>query len=247
MRIVITNRGRDEIFSDQRRKRPYRSMLPPIRGSRKPTYKTEAGTQTLSLNNVKHIKLRLKKLEIPYKMEDKYIADNTSGTHARIISNISSTITDSSLPQYKTEFSLEELISQKKPKDESFLNNKKLNLSKEINIENSSLINYLTSPGNINMNYLSRISKYNDNQMNKLDKVCQRYYYNEELSNLMNNIIKQKLGWETRKDAENYRKRLVQMNNVLQKSKIVYNQLKKKEEEYKKQREEYLKDKLSSK
>lgn len=251
MRIVVTKTGKVEISSFSTPKRYL--LLPPLsihekRKENLPTPQTPTA-QPKAKNDgsprfikLKQIKVQQKKLNIPSSMELLYSKDNSKNY---IISDISSTLSESNLPTYQKDFPLKTILSPINIEEEEKNNEKnerkkdRINYHKEINIENSNLINYLSENKKITPSFLTKISHSNDEQLFKLNKICQKHLHNEEVRSVMKNVIKKKVQWEYVKDSDYYKKGLMRMKNVLQNYNSVYKKLQKKENDYFSHRQNY--------
>ena len=106
------------------------------------------------------------------------------------------------------------------------------NYKKEIRIENANLINYLSENKKINSSFLTKISHSNEEQLFKLNKICQKHLHNEEVESVMKNVIRKKVEWEYVKDSDFYKKGLQKMKRVLNNYHNVYQELQKKEDRF---------------
>lgn len=184
---------------------------------------TTNGLRSPSSRNLKLIKLRNKKLFIPSVMQDKY-SDVTLNQLPLIINNISTSLTEASLPSIKHEYKLNEiLISKPSLKD--------INLNKGIKFENVNLISYLNQ-NKPNNNFLKKITKLNDDKLYKLNKIVQKYNHQEEVGNVMKSVIKKKVLWSVIRDSEYYKANLNQMKKSLHCYEHIYSKLKQKKEDY---------------
>lgn len=247
MRIVVTKTGKVEISSFSTPKNHL--ILPPLSTNEKrkdnlpfsqtPTYQPITKIERFP-QFIKQIKIQPKKLNIPSSMEILYSKENSKNY---IINDISSTLSESNLPTYQKEFPLKSILSPINIKEEE--NKKKerkkdrINYHKEINVENANLINYLSENKKITNSFLTKISHLNDEQLYKLNKICQKHIHNEEVRSVMKNVIKKKVQWEYVKDSDYYKKGLMRMKNDLLNYKSVYKKLQKKEDDYFSHRQNY--------
>ena len=236
MRIVVTKKGKVEFSGISS---PNRILqLPPIynqpQRAESPVTKLPTPSSNHSIeepqkpNQIKEIKLKQKKLMIPSSMEERYSKDEEKNY---IINEISSTLSDSNLPVYQKEFPLCNILSPININD-SQKGKKKINYKKEIRIENANLINYLSENKKINSPFLTKISNSNEEQLFKLNKICQKHLHNEEVESVMKNVIRKKVEWEYVKDSDFYKKGLQRMKRVLNNYHNVYQELQKKEDRF---------------
>ena len=236
MRIVVTKKGKVEFSGISSPN--HILQLPPINNQPKRAESPMTKLPTPSSNHsieepqkpshIKEIKLKQKKLMIPSSMEERYSKDEEKNY---IINEISSTLSDSNLPVYKKEFPLCNILSPININDHQ-KGKKKINYKKEIRIENANLINYLSENKKINSSFLTKISHSNEEQLFKLNKICQKHLHNEEVESVMKNVIRKKVEWEYVKDSDFYKKGLQRMKRVLNNYHNVYQELQKKEDRF---------------
>jgi len=98
------------------------------------------------------------------------------------------------------------------------------NIYSEIPISNRNLITYLNEDTNISNKYVEKLSKYNDERLRKLNKICQKAFYYKDQMDIINNYAKKKLKDETIQISEIYKNKLEEMKDELDKyKKIVQN------------------------
>ena len=165
--------------------------------------------------NIKSIKICNKKLNIPSIMLDKYNENKvltTNNNNSEEVSSLNNSTdgsnnendyADSLLTSSNNHLCLKDIL---KTKNKYNVNTRYL--QKQINVEDSSLIDYLGSDRNINPFFVKKISDSNDNQLNKLDKICQVYFNKEEKDNKSQNQIKNKVRSEYKKDKQFFSKNL---------------------------------------
>ena len=105
-------------------------------------------------------------------------------------------------------------------------NKEKINdnlLNKEVS--GSSLINYLQSDKTIYPSFVEKINKADNEQLFKLNKICQKYFHNELENDSMKSNIKNKIKMEYSKDSEIFRNRLRNMSIDLKGIEKKYNKL----------------------
>lgn len=162
------------------------------------------------MQDIKYIKLHPTKLHMPSNMEMNYEAKDNKATNSIIKQSINDTQTNSSESSF---IKLGDVLQR---------NNKakapKTILKKKINGSDSHLIHYLSSQKELSPNYLYKINKSDDNQLFKLDKICQIYFHNQKAGKIMNEIIQKKVKWGYRKEAEDCKKFLSNMNDNLKNS-----------------------------
>ena len=242
MRIIITKKGEILIKEDiPTLKLPYINQN---------NYKKSSSNNNISIINknensifsnleknnekisYKEFKLSPKVLNIPINMEERYYEqryeENNDENYNNNSNIINTSINNSSLLSSKKDYSLKEILSEENK--ERFKN--KINFNKKVNIEEVNLINYLKSNRPISPRLIKKISNSNGEELNKLDKICQKHYYLESNRVLMNDIIKKKVNWRYQKESEFYKNNLKNMYNSLDNINNLYKKLKKKEESY---------------
>ena len=176
--------------------------------------------------NYKEIKLSPNNLNLPINMEEKYY-DQKFDEEYNNNSNVIETSFNNSTT-LKKNYYLKEILSEQNQK--RFIN--KINFNKKVNFEDVNLINYLKSNRPISPRLIKKISNSNEEELNKLDKICQKHYHNESNRVLMNDIIKKKVRWRYQKESEQYKNNLKNMFISLDNYNNLYKKLKEKEENY---------------
>ena len=237
MRIIITKKGEILIKENSPQLK-----LPIINNNRKKYYLKNNISQlnknesqifpTLNKEkvNYKEIKLSTNNLNLPINMEEKYY-DNKNEDYIEENNNNNSNIINTSFnnsPSIKKNYYLKEILSEQNQK--RFIN--KINFNKKVNFEDVNLINYLKSNRPISPRLIKKISNSNEEELNKLDKICQKHYHNESNRVLMNDIIKKKVRWRYQKESEQYKNNLKNMFISLDNYNNLYKKLKEKEENY---------------
>ena len=198
-------------------------------------------TNSNNFENVfKKIKINPKKLNIPLAMLDKYSKDFFGKSENDIFKKVDESKinnTENSLTLDKNKFySLREILLPKNQKniDESFLD-KKINSN-----GGESIINYLQSDKDISRSLIEKINKSNNEQLYKLDKVCQKYFNDEKLKFSLDNEIKQKIKKEYELDSIYCKNNLNDMNVNLKNYNTIYRRLRLKKENYENFKNLYL-------
>ena len=176
--------------------------------------------------NYKEIKLSTNELNIPINMEEKYYDQKYDDEYNNNSNIIETSFNNSS--SLKKNYYLKEILSEQNQK--RFIN--KINFNKKVNFEDVNLINYLKSNRPISPRLIKKISNSNEEELNKLDKICQKHYHNESNRVLMNDIIKKKVRWRYQKESEQYKNNLKNMFISLDNYNNLYKKLKEKEENY---------------
>ena len=176
--------------------------------------------------NYKEIKLSPNNLNLPINMEEKYY-DQKFDEEYNNNSNVIETSFNNSTT-LKKNYYLKEILSEQNQK--RFIN--KINFNKKVNFKDVNLINYLKSNRPISPRLIKKISNSNEEELNKLDKICQKHYHNESNRVLMNDIIKKKVRWRYQKESEQYKNNLKNMFISLDNYNNLYKKLKEKEENY---------------
>ena len=176
--------------------------------------------------NYKEIKLSPNNLNLPINMEEKYYDQKNDEEYNNNSNIIETSFNNSST--LKKNYYLKEILSEQNQK--RFIN--KINFNKKVNFEDVNLINYLKSNRPISPRLIKKVSNSNEEELNKLDKICQKHYHNESNRVLMNDIIKKKVRWRYQKESEQYKNNLKNMFISLDNYNNLYKKLKEKEENY---------------
>jgi hypothetical protein len=176
--------------------------------------------------NYKEIKLSPNNLNLPINMEEKYYDQKYDEEYNNNSNIIETSFNNSST--LKKNYYLKEILSEQNQK--RFIN--KINFNKKVNFEDVNLINYLKSNRPISPRLIKKVSNSNEEELNKLDKICQKHYHNESNRVLMNDIIKKKVRWRYQKESEQYKNNLKNMFISLDNYNNLYKKLKEKEESY---------------
>ena len=191
-------------------------------------------------NSFKKIKINPKKLNIPVVMMDKYSKDSMAKYKNNLFnssdeSKINNTEANLTLDKNKY-YSLREILQPKNQK-----NIGDIFLDKKINSNGGeSIINYLQSDKDISPSLIEKINKSNDEQLYKLDKVCQKYFNDEKIKNSLDNEIKLKIKKEYELDSIYYKNNLNDMNVNLKNYNTIYKRLRLKKENYENFKSLYL-------
>jgi hypothetical protein len=193
----------------------------------------------------KKIQLFPKKLNIPVVMLDKYTKKEMMEKMNNIeddknvdneILKISNTENDNTSLDKDKMYSLRELLIPKNKKnvDDSFLD-------KKINVNGGeSIINYLKMDKTISPSLIEKINKSNNEQLFKLDKICQKYFNDEKVKSNMDIEIKQKIKDEYEQDSIFCRNNLSDMNQNLKSYNNIYKRLRLKKDNYENYKNIYL-------
>ena len=95
------------------------------------------------------------------------------------------------------------------------------NSSFEINTLNRNLIMYLNTDETISNSYIAKLNKYNKEKLKKLNKICQNEFYYRDQEKIINKYIKNKLKRDVIQIVDNYKEKLDEMKNDLDKSREV--------------------------
>lgn len=96
-----------------------------------------------------------------------------------------------------------------------------LNSNKEIKVQNRNLIEYLNTDSTISDQYLSKLAKYDEERLSKLNKICQKAFHYREQEGIIRNIIHQKIKGELNSESEYCKNKLKEMKSDLDQ----YNQI----------------------
>jgi hypothetical protein len=193
----------------------------------------------------KKVKITQKKLNIPVSMLDKYskvvIKSNKNENSDSDVFNsneelkVNNTESNALLEKDKY-YSLREILQPKNQKniDKSYLD-------KKINSNGSeSIISYLQMDKDISPSLIVKINKSSDDQLYKLDKVCQKYFNDEKLKTILDNEIKEKIKKEYEQDSIYCKNNLNNMSLSLKNYNNVYKRLRLKKENYDNYKNLYL-------
>lgn len=193
----------------------------------------------------KKIKVSPKKLNIPVVMLDKYskeemmekMENNEDDKNAdnEVLKILNTENNTTPLDKDKM-YSLRELLIPKNKKnvDDSFLD-KKINLN-----GGESIINYLKMDKTISPSLIEKINKSNNEQLFKLDKICQKYFNDEKAKSNMDIEIKQKIKDEYEQDSIFCRNNLSNMGQNLKSYNNIYKRLRLKKDNYENYKNMYL-------
>ena len=95
-------------------------------------------------------------------------------------------------------------------------------LKKEINKSDTNLINYLKLDKYIQPSFVKKINNANNEKLFKLDKICQKYFHDEEEVIILKNNIQHNIKKGFSKDAEFCKNELKNMNNALKGIENIY-------------------------
>ena len=180
----------------------------------------------------KIININRSKISMPLELKKIYEQEDPKNANDSLINKSE---TDACLSPQKG-LALREILKTK--------NKEKINenlLNKEIS--GSSLINYLQSEKTIYPSFVVKINKANNEQLFKLNKICQKYFHNELENVSMKSNIKNKIKLEYSKDSEIFRDRLKNMNEDLKEIESTFNNLKYKKDILLDKRISYLRNK----
>jgi hypothetical protein len=152
------------------------------------------------------------------------------------ILKISNTENDNTSLDKDKMYSLRELLTPKNKKnvDDSFLD-------KKINVNGGeSIINYLKMDKTISPSLIEKINKSNNEQLFKLDKICQKYFNDEKMKSNMDIEIKQKIKDEYEQDSIFCRNNLSNMGQNLKSYNNIYKRLRLKKDNYENYKNLYL-------
>ena len=202
---------------------------------------------TLNTNNsgsaFRKIKLNPKKLNIPVVIFDQYskgLNDKNNNNNLDSSNNneelkINDTKKNLILDKNKM-YSLREILLPKNQKNvDEFLLDKKINSN-----GGESIINYLQMDKDISPSLIEKINKSNNEQLYKLDKICQKYFNDEKIKNDLDIEIKEKIKKEYEQDSIYCKKKLNNMGKNLKNYNNVYKRLRLKKDKYESYKNLYL-------
>ena len=78
---------------------------------------------------------------------------------------------------------------------------KKINFNKKIDSEDSNLLSFLKSTKKLNPDFIGKISNYNDDELYRVDNICQIHSHTEVIREKMAYNRKKKINWRYQKDS----------------------------------------------
>ena len=234
MRIVVTNNGRKVIQEIEDIK------LPSINSKSHNNIRSQNDLNQNSIafstdrkstyeNNIKFIKLNPKKYIIPPILQEKYLnkENDKLSKNSPNINTINLSSSEQNLPIFKSKYTINELISNEN-KLRLKSSKKKINFNKKIDSEDSNLLSYLKSTKKLNPDFIGKISNYNDDELYRVDKICQIHSHTEGIREKMANNRKKKINWRYQKDSKICRGYLNYMSDNLIIYKYIFDYLKNK-------------------
>ena len=177
----------------------------------------------------KAIKVNQKKLNIPNIMFDKYTSREALNNIFKKEEDMKINQTENNLFSERNKvYSLRDILLPKNQKklDQSFLD-KKLNTN-----GGKSIIDYLQKDKSISPFYIQKVTQLKNGELNKMDKICQKYLKDEIQKSKMDNVIRKKIKIGYEKEAIKYEKDLKNMNSKLMNYNTIYQRLRLKKENY---------------
>ena len=177
----------------------------------------------------KAIKVNQKKLNIPNIMFDKYTSREALNNIFKKEEDMKINQTENNLFSDRNKvYSLRDILLPKNQKklDQSFLD-KKLNTN-----GGKSIIDYLQKDKSISPFYIQKVTQLKNGELNKMDKICQKYLKDEIQKSKMDNVIRKKIKIGYEKEAIKYEKDLKNMNSKLMNYNTIYQRLRLKKENY---------------
>ena len=97
-------------------------------------------------------------------------------------------------------------------------------LKKKIGMDRLNLIKYLSNKQFIKYQFLQKMTSYNDERLNKINKICHKVFENDEKNELFSKIIEEKMSLKKIKDVSDYKDELDKLsNNISSANKIENN------------------------
>lgn len=100
-----------------------------------------------------------------------------------------------------------------KDKTENQILEEKLN--KKVSTDRLNIIRYLSGKQNLNYQFVQKMTSFDDERLNKINKICQKVFENDEKNELFNKIAKEKINLKKRKDITEYKHRLETLCNSI--------------------------------
>jgi hypothetical protein len=198
------------------------------------------------LQNTKEITLKQKKLNFPKNVSENYnIESKFSGTKTILGSTsrpgnttgfktadplnytLRDVFNDSSINQLKATYAKEQIMKNKLNRiDESnfrtvyetktFKEKLDENLNHRINPDRINLIKYLNEKNTVSEVLIKKIADYDEEQINKINKICQIVFHNDERDKLFKEIINEKIKDKQSREEIEYKNTLEKMGgNVI--------------------------------
>ncbi len=227
------------IFISDKIDKNNKTFLPKIKDTLSPNKSISLIKNINQQNNTKKIfkkaiKVSQKKLNIPNNMIDKYSKDTKeilkdifkkdNEKEEIVVNNTEENL----FFERNKVYTLRDILVPKNKKnvDSSFLD-KKIDMN-----GGQSIINYLHKDKPISPIYIQKVSQMKNFELNKMDKICQKYLNDEIKKNKLDYEIRKKIknGYEI--EAIKYEKDLKNMNNNLKNYNNIYQKLRLKKENY---------------
>jgi hypothetical protein len=100
-------------------------------------------------------------------------------------------------------------------KEKDFMREIKEKMEKKVSLDKVNLIHYITHKSKISENFVKQLSTFNEERMNKLNKICQIINHREEKQHLFENEIKNIIQGQLQAETEDYKKQLARMSGDL--------------------------------
>ena len=259
MRIIITHKGEEELFSDLKPN----NIFPHSRNeeiiiknnlcvTKKPLSKMKVVNnsnhrQSLLNNKMKEISINQKRVQIPKNLADKYTNnpsriesylpslpmhminktttsfESSNNNYLKETFTLRNIITDDTFNSLNNTIITQELMRDKlsvideskfrstyQPKTKIELMHEKL--EKVIDSDKIYVIQYLNNKKNISQNFIDKLNKLNDEELQKMNRISQKVIRNEDSEKIFNNIIKEKLLFRKQKDVIDAKKTIAELD-----------------------------------
>jgi hypothetical protein len=88
-------------------------------------------------------------------------------------------------------------------------------MQSRIGSDRLNIIKYLSSKPTINYGFVQNLTSFDEERLNKVNKICQKVFDNDEKQELFQKIVKEKLDFKKRKDLSEYKEKLEKLSNFL--------------------------------
>lgn len=88
-------------------------------------------------------------------------------------------------------------------------------LQSRIPSDRLNIIKYLSSKPNINYHFVQNLTSFDEERLNKLNKICQKVFDSDEKNELFQKIVSEKINIKRRKDLAEYKEKFETLSNFL--------------------------------
>lgn len=196
------------------------------------------------LNGAKEIHVKLKKINIPKNVTERYNSENKPNAllpHVNIAPKkdeakdnfkhrtkhtIKDVLNATTLDKLKTKYIHDKVMRDKLSRvdedhfrtyyeDKTYMERLNEKLEKKINPDRINLINYLNDKKEVSSVLIKRLAEFDEEKINRVNKICQIVSHNEERGKLFKDIIKERLKIKQNRDKVDYKSKIENMGNSL--------------------------------